>query len=87
LHGLRRLAVLEAVRGSFDAARSAIWRRCGKAAGMRQVQQLACVATADIDAFYAQRVPTPCTAEVLVVVSVDSKGVVMRPEALREATM
>lgn len=29
-HGLRRLAVLEAVRGSYDQAKEAIDRRCGK---------------------------------------------------------
>jgi hypothetical protein len=32
-------------------------------------------------------VPQPCTDATVLVVSVDGKGVVMRPEALREATL
>jgi hypothetical protein len=85
-HGLRRLAVLEAVRGSFDAATAAITRRCGKVVGKRQVEQLVVAAAADIDAFYRHQVPAPATAEVLLVASVDGKGIVMRPDALRPAT-
>jgi hypothetical protein len=34
-HGLRRLAALEAVRGSFDQATEAIGRRCGQVVGKR----------------------------------------------------
>ncbi len=85
-HGLRRLAALEAVRGSFDAATEAIGRRCGRVAGKRQVEQLTVAAAADIDAFYRAVVPQPCTDATVLVLSVDGKGVVMRPEALREAT-
>jgi hypothetical protein len=43
-------------------------------------------AAGDIAAFYAARVPMPCTASTLLVISADSKGVVMRPGALRPAT-
>src|SRR6266511_721636 len=86
-HGLRRLAALEAVRGSFDAATEAIGRRCGRVAGKRQVEQLTVAAAADIDAFYRAVVPQPCTDATVLVVSVDGKGVAMRPEALREATL
>jgi hypothetical protein len=85
-HGLRRLAVIEAVRGSFDTARAAIGRRCGPVAGKRQTEHLVQAAAADIDAFYAARVTAPCTADTLLVLSADGKGIVMRPEALREAT-
>lgn len=85
-HGLRRLAVLEAVRGSFDTAREAIRRRCGPVAGKRQTENLVAAAAVDIDAFYQQRVAAPCTADTLLVISADGKGIVMRPEALREAT-
>jgi hypothetical protein len=38
------------------------------------------------DAFYAAQAPVPCSDDTLLVLSVDGKGVVMRPEALREAT-
>ncbi len=85
-HGLRRLAALEAVRGSFDQATEAIGGRCGQVVGERQVEQLT-VAAADIDAFYRAVVPQPCTDATVLVVSVDGKGVAMRPEALREATL
>ncbi|MEU5431693.1 ISKra4 family transposase [Streptomyces olivoreticuli] len=85
-HGLARLAVLEATRGSFDAARAAIVRRCGNVIGKRQLEQEVVHAACDIDAFYDVRVVEPCTADTMLVVSVDGKGIVMRPEALREAT-
>jgi hypothetical protein len=86
-HGLRRLAALEAVGGSFDQATEAIGRRCGQVVGKRQVEQLTVAAAADIDAFYRAVVPQPCTDTTVLVLSVDGKGVVMRPEALREATL
>jgi hypothetical protein len=75
-----------AVRGSFDQATEAIGRRCGQVVGKRQVEQLTVAAAADIDAFYRAVVPQPCTDATVLVLSVDGKGVVMRPEALREAT-
>jgi hypothetical protein len=43
-------------------------------------------AATDIAAFYAARVPVPCTASTLLVISADAKGIVMRPGALRPAT-
>ncbi len=86
-HGLRRLAAVEAVRGSFDQATETIGRRCGQVAGKRQVEQLTVAAAADIDAFSRAVVAQPCTDATVLVLSVDGKGVVMRPEALREATL
>jgi hypothetical protein len=85
-HGLGRLAVREAVRGSYDTAKTAIGARCGPVAGKRQLEQLVRAAAVDIDGFYAQRIPVPCTSEVLLVLSADSKGIVMRPDGLRPAT-
>ncbi|MEI5098512.1 hypothetical protein RB200_07305 [Streptomyces sp. PmtG] len=38
--GVRKLAVLEAVRGPYDTAMEAIARCCGKVAGKRQVEHL-----------------------------------------------
>jgi hypothetical protein len=61
-------------------------RACGKVAGKRQVEQLTVAAASDIDAFYHTATPLPCSDDTLLVLSVDGKGVVMRPEALREAT-
>ncbi|WP_369383164.1 ISKra4 family transposase [Streptomyces sp. cg36] len=84
--GLARLAVLEAVRGSFDQAAAAIERRCGKVLGKRRLEELVVASAVDITAYYAAKIPTPCTREMPLVIQVDGKGVVMRPEALREAT-
>jgi hypothetical protein len=86
-HGLRRLAVLEAVRGSYDQAKEAIDRSCGKVLGKRQAEQLVVAAAADIDAFYQHKIPLPSTAATALVLQVDGKGIVMRPEALRPATL
>jgi hypothetical protein len=85
-HGLRKLAALEAVRGSFDAAHTAIIARCGPVIGKRRIEDQVVAAAVDIDAFYAAGVPQPRTADDLLVLSVDGKGIVMRPEALRPAT-
>lgn len=85
-HGLRRLAVTEAVRGSYDQATAAIDRRCGKVLGKRQAEHLVVAAARDIDAFYRHKIPRPATADTTLVLQVDGKGIVMRPEALRPAT-
>ena len=83
---LAKLAAVEAARGSFDAAHAAITRRCGPVIGKRQLEQAVVRAAADIPAFYAARVPEPCTPGTLLVMSADCKGIVMRPGALRAAT-
>ena len=85
-HGLRRLAAVESVRGSFEAAGAAIGRVTGHDLGKRQVETLARRAAVDIDAFYAARVPDCCPDGDVLVLSADGKGIVMRPEALREPT-
>ena len=85
-HGLRRAAAEQAVRGSFDTARDQVNQVTGAGIGKRQVEALTVRAAVDIDAFYAARVPVPATDATLLVLSVDARGVVMRTEALREAT-
>lgn len=85
-HGLRRLAALESVRGSFADAGAAIERGLGVRVGHRQIEQLVQAASVDVDAFYAARRPDPAGGEALLVLQVDGKGVVMRPGALRPAT-
>lgn len=84
--GLRRLAVLEAVRGSYDTALDAVGRGCGKVVGKRQLEHLVKAAACDITAFYTARTPAPASASTLLVLSVDGKGIVMRPGHLREDT-
>ncbi|WUU35860.1 ISKra4 family transposase [Streptomyces sp. NBC_00659] len=85
--GLRRLAVLEAARGSYDTALEAIDRSCGgRVVGKRQVEDLVRAAAVDVAAFYTARTPHPAPAGTLLVISVGGKGIVMRPGHLREAT-
>jgi hypothetical protein len=83
---LAKLAALEAARSSFESARDAIARRCGPVIGKRQIEDSVVRSAADIPAFYAARVPEPCTPATLLVLSADCKGIVMRPGALRAAT-
>jgi hypothetical protein len=85
-HTLAKLAALEAARGSFEAAHDAIARRCGPVIGKRKIEDSVVRSAADITAFYASRIPEPCTPSALLVLSADCKGVVMRPRALRAAT-
>lgn len=85
-HGLRRLAAIESARGSFEQAVEAIERITGQRLGKRQVQQLASRAAGDVDRFYAQPRQHPGSAGDVLVLSCDGKGIVMRPEALRQAT-
>ncbi len=86
-HGLRRLAALESARGSFADAQQAISRATGVQLGKRQVEQLAQRAAVDFADFYARCKDRPPGGEDdVVVLSVDGKGIVMRPDALRPAT-
>src|SRR5213595_3126181 len=85
-HGLRRLAAVEAARGSFAEAAWSLAQATGQRLGNRQVEQLTQRAAVDFDAFYATRSPPLCEAGEVLVLSCDGKGVVMRPQALRPAT-
>ena len=85
-HGVRRLAATEAARGSFDDATGAIRSTSGAQVGKRQVEELAARAAADFEAFYTSRPRPQAAPEEAVVLSVDGKGIVMRPGALRPAT-
>jgi hypothetical protein len=85
-HTLAKLACLELARGSYESGHEAISRRCGKVIGKRQAGEIIVNGASDIGDFYRSRVPVPCTRESVLVLSADMKGVVMRAEALREAT-
>lgn len=85
-HGLRRLAAVEATRGSYAEAVGAITRATGVRVPKRQVEELARRQAVDFDAFYAQRKPQAAASTELLVLSVDAKGVVVRPDSLRPAT-
>ncbi|MGH3501365.1 MAG: ISKra4 family transposase [Nocardioidaceae bacterium] len=85
-HGLRRLAAIEACRGSFDEAVAAIERSVGQQIGKRQVEELTSRAAVDFADFYAARQPPDGEAGDVLGLSCDGKGIVMRADALRPAT-
>ncbi|WP_158819131.1 MULTISPECIES: hypothetical protein [Streptomyces] len=85
-YGLACLVVQAAIRMSYDAARETIFHRCGPVLGKRRLARLLVEAARDIDAFYDARIFEPCITATTLVLSVDGKGIVLRPEALREAT-
>lgn len=85
-HGLRRLAAIEAARGSFEQAAAAIHRATGQRLGKRQVEALTGRAALDVPDFYATRRLEPADPRDVLVISADGKGIVMRPESLRPAT-
>jgi hypothetical protein len=85
-HGLRRLAAIEASRGSFDDTVEAIDRASGIHVPKRQTETLARRAAVDFDAFYAARTLERAADDDVLVISADGKGIVMLPGALRKAT-
>ena len=85
-HGLARLCAIESARGSFDDAVAAVERASGQRVAKRQLEQLAQAGARDFEGFYAARQRDACEPGDAILLSCDGKGVVMRPEALREAT-
>ena len=85
-HGLRKLAAVEAVRGSHEDAAAAIVRATGVKPGKRQVEELVLRAAADVDGFCEDRRPLHAPDDHALVLTFDGKGIVMRPDALRPAT-
>lgn len=83
---LSRVA-LEAVKGSFEQASASIQRTTGGRVAKRQPEELAVAAATDFEAFYESRHKAQQkSADSLLIISVDGKGIVMRQESLREAT-
>jgi hypothetical protein len=85
-HGVKKMTARLAARGSFHDAAEAVRAHTGTTIGKRQVEELAVDAARDIENFYSALVPEPTTPASVLVISVDGKGIVIRPEALREAT-
>src|SRR5947207_1042581 len=77
---------MKATRGSFADAAAAIERATGVRVAKRQVEELTGRAAADVAAFYTARAPGPGPDTDVLAMQYDGKGVVMRPDALREAT-
>lgn len=88
-HPLRERAADEVRRGAWDQAVQQIDERTGGHVPKRQAEELTVRAAQDFEAYYEQR-PQPAndtlSDSALLVLSSDSKGITMRPEALRDAT-
>ena len=86
---VRRRVAIEAAKGGFDEGVKTLEEFTGAHVPKRQFEELVIRAAQDCEAFYAERQKRaradPHTGPVLVL-TVDGKGVVMRPEDLREAT-
>lgn len=85
-YGVRRLVARESATSSFDEVVARLRDYTGAAVAKRQVEQLAVRAAQDFEAFYESRHPEQESADALLVISTDGKGIVMRREGLREAT-
>ena len=85
-HGLRKLAAVEAARGSIEAAGAAVARATGVKIGKRQLEELARRAAVHVEAYYLFRVISPAPQAWPLVLTFDGKGIVMLPDALRPAT-
>jgi hypothetical protein len=85
-HGLRRLAAIEATRGSYADAATAIARATGVTIGKRQLEALTARAATDIAGFYATHTVAACPDTTVLAMTYDGKGVIMRPDALPPGT-
>jgi hypothetical protein len=86
---VRRRVAMEAAKSSFDEGLKTLETYSGAQVPKRQFEELVQRAAQDFEAFYAQRqagVGTDAQTGSILVLTVDGKGVVMRPEDLREAT-
>jgi hypothetical protein len=86
---VQRRVAIEAAKSAFDEGVKTLEAFTGAHVPKRQFEQLVIRAAQDFEAFYADRQTRaradPHTGPILVL-TVDGKGVVMRPDDLREAT-
>lgn len=89
-HGVRERVARQAAKNSFEETVETVQRTSGARVGKRQAEELTVKAARDFEEFYTtRREYTPAEQEqsgALLVLSVDGKGISMRPEGLREAT-
>ncbi len=89
-HRLQKRIAAKAAKMSFESVAKDLESETGVRLGTRQIQEIVDAAAQDFDPFYAQ----PCAEDIkqhaatkpIQVLTFDGKGVVMRQEALREAT-
>ncbi|CAN5624322.1 hypothetical protein BH23GEM3_BH23GEM3_25680 [soil metagenome] len=88
-HEVRRRVAIEAAKSAFDEGVKTLEAYTGAHVPKRQFEELVVRAAEDFDAFYETRhecAKADPHAGSILVLTVDGKGVVMRPEDLREAT-
>jgi hypothetical protein len=86
-HGLRRLTAQEVATNSYEETMASIERSTGCKIPKLQAEELAAKVSQDFETFYESRqVKMAENTKDLLVMSLDGKGIVMRPEGLREAT-
>lgn len=84
---LRRRVAEEASKVSFSETSQTIASTTGGSIGKRQCEEVTVQVAQDFEDFYAQRrVGSVVARDDLLVLTTDSKGIVMHPEDLREAT-
>lgn len=85
---LCRKVAMTAVEQAFEATGKLVAEYTGVTVGLRQIEEIAREAAADMELFYASgsRVIDTATSSDILVLSVDQKGVVVRREDLREET-
>lgn len=86
-HGLRERIGKEVAIASFDHAVLTISETTGGKVAKHQVEDAAVEIAQDFERFYdGQHCKTEAATNDILVLSIDGKGIVMRPEGLREAT-
>ena len=91
-HGLRRRVAQEASHNAYDEVVSQVARYTGGKVAKRQAEALVVRAAQDFDDFYASSLSSNVgdaiqpSAKTLLVLSHDGKGIVMRPDSLRQGT-
>ncbi len=87
-HGVRRRVAELAGQGAYDRVVEEVGKTTGAAVPKRQAEELAVRAAVDFDDFYGERErldPSAAQGELLVI-TVDGKGIVMRPGSLTAQT-
>ena len=84
--GVRKLVVTDAIDRSYDSVVKRHRENCPGIVGKHQAIKLVEDTAQDFVGFYEQRTTEDEQTDDLLVLSFDGKGLVMRPEGLREAT-
>jgi hypothetical protein len=85
--GLCRLVAEESARCSYDETVASILRNTGELLPKRQVEQMAVDATLDFEAFYQQQKWQVEVDSMLLVLTFDGAGIIMRWQGLRPGTL